>query len=111
VKIFLLGLLVSFSLSASVLAHDDCEERFEQNCVEGRVCAELKNGTCYVWNTTKACGRYCATGKTCAHSQNNTCFVWDTIVACGRNACTVNRTCGALKNGTCFFYNESVNCN
>jgi len=110
-KVFVLGLVLAFSLSPIALAHNDCEDQLAQNCVQGRVCAELKNGTCYVWNTTKACGRYCATGKTCAFSRNNTCYVWDVVAACGRNSCTVNRTCGALSQGTCFFYNETVSCN
>lgn len=110
-KIIFLSFLVVFPFSFSALAHDDCESLVADNCVEGRICGELKNGTCYVWNSTKACGRYCASGKTCAYSKNNTCYVWDTIVACGRNSCTVNKTCGALKNGTCFFYNETVTCN
>jgi hypothetical protein len=82
-----------------------------ENCVEGRSCADLRNGTCYIWNSTKACGRYCATGRRCGYSKNNTCFVWEVTAACGRNVCTVNRTCGASQNGTCFFYNENVSCN
>ena len=112
-----LGDEVFFSGEASLESLENSDNNFDElsanvseNCVQGRTCADLRNGTCYIWNTTKACGRYCATGKRCGYQKNNTCFVWEVQAACGRNACTVNRTCGASRNGTCFFYEERVSC-